>query len=47
MENDYFQNGNIKQNYNTINFNQETMWQELGKVFLYLSLPREFMGIYP
>ena len=47
MENDCFQNGNIKHNCNTISSNQETMWPELGKVFLNLSLLGEFMGIYP
>ena len=47
MENDYFQNRNIKHNCNTINRNQETMWPGLGGFFLYLSLPGEFMGIYP
>ena len=36
MENDYFQNRNIKHNYNIINRNQETMWQELGRVFYIL-----------
>jgi hypothetical protein len=34
MENDYFQNRNIKHNCNTINRNQETIWPELGKVNL-------------
>ena len=36
MENDYFQNRNIKHNYNIINRNQETMWPELGRFFYIL-----------
>ena len=38
MENDYFQNGNIKHNYNIIDPNQELMWQDQGKVGLYSTL---------
>ena len=36
MENDYFQNRNIKHNYNTINRNQEAIWPELARVNLKL-----------
>ena len=36
MENNCFQNRNIKHNCNTINRNQETIWPELGRVFYIL-----------
>ena len=39
MENDCFQNRNIKHNYNIINRNQETMWPELGRFFYILVYP--------
>ena len=45
MENDCFQNGNIKHNCNTINRNQETMWQELGR-FFYILVYLENLWVY-